>query len=142
MKPKRMLCFVFLYFLAPVCFAGDADPKPDPKVDPAPAVPPAPEKKAWRQLKPDRLIADNSLIYISTPDYIRSKNAFNRTAFRALLGEDEVMQPIAGTFSKIKDSYIRGDGTRSELEVRRANDDVALLQKLLPYMDGQVALAL
>jgi hypothetical protein len=140
MKPK-LFCFVFLWTVAVLgtfSFAGD-DPPPD---QPASTEDKPPEKKAWRQLKPDRLIADNSLIYISTPDLIRTKNAFNRTAFRALLMEDEVLQPISATFNKFKDTFVKGDGTRSELEVRRRNDDVSLLQKIAPYLDGQIAVAI
>jgi len=135
MKHKQLSCFVFLWILSilsvPVWAGQDDPPPPDPQ-----------PKKQWRQLKPDRLIADNSSVYISTPDFVRAKNSFNRTAFRALLVEDEILQPILSTFSKMRDTYVKGDGTRSELEVRRANDDMALLQKIAPYLDGQVAVAL
>lgn len=137
-QTKRVPCFVFLWTLGALAmgsFAGDEKPTEEPKKEDAP------QKKSWRQLKPDRLIADNAFIYISTPDFVRSKNAFNRTAFRALLLEDEVFQPIAATFAKTKDTFVKGDGTRSELEIRRRNDDAVLLQKVAPYLDGQVAVA-
>ena len=124
-----------------LCFVSAAEDK---KEDPAPP-PPAPtqpqKKVPWRQLKPDRLVSESPFVYISTPDFVRAKNAFSRTAFHALVTEDEVLTPITATLSKMKDTYVKGDGTRTELELRRRSDEVALAMKVFPYFDGQVALA-
>lgn len=135
MHTTRVLWFVVLA-LCPCLVRGGEDKKDD-------APPPAqPQKKQWRQLKPDRLISDSTLVYISTPDLVRAKNAFNRTAFHALVTEDEVLTPVLATFAKMRDTYVKGDGTRTELELRRRSDEAALLAKIYPYFDGQVALAI
>ena len=97
---------------------------------------------ARQQLKPDRLISDNAFLYLSTPDFKRSRAAFERSAFRGLLREDEVAQPLALTYATLRDSYVRGDGTRSESETRRRSDEVDLLMRLSPLLEGAVALAI
>ncbi len=136
---SRVLCSVALLVVcSSLCFVSAGEDKKD---DPAP--PPAtPQKKApWRQLKPDRLVSESPFLYISTPDFLRAKNAFGRTAFHSLVTEDEVLTPITATLAKMRDTYVKGDGTRTELELRRRSDEVALALKVAPFLDGQVAMA-
>jgi hypothetical protein len=137
MKHTTRVLWLVVLALCPCLVWGGEDSG---KKDDAP--PTQPQKKQWRQLKPDRLISDSTFIYVSTPDLVRAKNAFNRTAFHALVTEDEVLTPVLATFAKMRDTYVKGDGTRSELELRRRSDEVALLTKLSTYFDGQLALAI
>jgi len=99
-------------------------------------------KPAKQQLKPERLVSDTAFLYISTPDLKKARTAFERSAFRALLREDEVSQPLMASYSRMRDAYIRGDGTRTETEMRRKSDEVDLLARVAPLLDGQVALAI
>ncbi len=108
----------------------------------APAAKDEPVRPPRQQLKPDRLVADNVFLYISTPDLRKARTAFERTAFRALLKEDDIAQPLLETSGHLRDAYVRGDGTRSEAELRRRGDEVDLVQRILPLLDGQIALAM
>jgi len=105
-----------------------------------------PVKKAeapkWQELKPERLVSDATLLYIYTPDLRKTRAAFEHTAFRGLLNEEEVAGLLIASFAKMQDVYIKGDGTRNDAELRRHRDEVDLLQKVTPYLDGQIALAI
>ncbi|HYG77421.1 MAG TPA: hypothetical protein VEK08_20610 [Planctomycetota bacterium] len=101
-----------------------------------------PAKPVRQQLKADRLVSDNAFLYFSTPDFKKARAAFERSAFRSLLREEEVAKPLLDTYATLRDAYVRGDGTRTESEVRRRGDEVDLLMRLAPLLDGQVAVAL
>ena len=104
--------------------------------------PKKPEAPKWQELKPERLVSDSALLYISTPDFRKSRAAFEHTAFRGLLNEEEVSNLLISSFAKMQDVYIKGDGTRNDAELRRHRDEVELLQKVTPFFDGQLALAI
>jgi hypothetical protein len=119
--------------VAAFCFGSRA--ADEPKKDDTP-------KPAKQQLKPERLVSDNSVLYISTPDLKKARTAFERSAFRALLREDEVAQPLIASYGRMRDAYVRGDGTRTETEMRRRGDEVDLLTRIAPLLDGQVAISI
>ena len=98
-------------------------------------------KIAWRQLKPDRLMSDESVFYISTPDVRKARAAFEHSALRGLLNEEEVLKPFMSAVGKIRDTYVKGDGTLDESEVRRRTEEINLLLRIIPYLDGQLAFA-
>src|SRR2546423_14273951 len=85
--------------------------------DDSASTPEAP-KKLVRQLRPEAVAPENSLLYIATPDVKRARTALERTAFRAIMSEEEVWAPIATAFSKLRDVYVKGDGTRSEAQMK------------------------
>jgi hypothetical protein len=116
--------------------AGEEPVKPD--KDEAPKV----EKRLTRQLRPELLAPDNAVFYISTSDIRRVKAAFERSAFKNLLAEDDILTPVTTAFGKLRDTYVKGDGTRSDAEVKRRGEEVDLLMKLLPLLETQAAIAI
>jgi hypothetical protein len=128
-KVTLVLCSLAAFVLAGSIRAGEEPPKPEPA------------KKAWQQLRPDRLIADNALVYLCCPDAANARQVFERTALSGLLAEDEVAAPIAAAFEKLRDAYLKGDGLRTAPELEHRADEIALLKQLWPLLDGQVALA-
>ncbi|MCY3020165.1 MAG: hypothetical protein NTW87_14200 [Planctomycetota bacterium] len=98
-------------------------------------------KAARQQIKPERLVSDAAFLYIATPDLRKARAAFDHTAFRALLAEPDVSTPLIGALGKMRDAYVKGDGTRSETELRRRNNEVDLLARIAPLLQGSVALA-
>lgn len=131
-KSRHTLCASIVLALIATAFQTHAADEPSKELP----------KIVWQQLKPERLISDNSYLYISTPDVKKARSAFERSAFRSLLREEEISIPLMATYSTLRDAYVRGDGTRSEAETRRHNDEVDLLMKLVPLLDSQVALAI
>ncbi|MFH0938435.1 MAG: hypothetical protein V1899_04035, partial [Planctomycetota bacterium] len=107
--------------------AGDDAPKP---------------KKAWQQLRPERLISDSTFLFLITPDLSKARASFERTALRGLLSEEEISVPILASLAKLHSAYVKSDSTRSESEIRRRNDEVELLKQLYPLLNGQVSLAI
>lgn len=126
----RVLCWAVTVGALALGARAAEEPKPD-----------EPAKAARQQLRPERLVSDASLLYVATPDFRKARSAFERTAFQALLREDEVGQPLLEAFGKLRDAYVKGDGTRGETEMRRRNNEVELLMRLAPLLEGQVALA-
>ncbi|MGD0092846.1 MAG: hypothetical protein ABSE73_23285, partial [Planctomycetota bacterium] len=106
--------------------------------EPKAAEPPKPPRQ---QLKAERLVSDNTFLYAATPDLRKARSALERTAFQALLAEEEVSQPVLGAFAKLREAYVRGDGTRGDVEMRRRSNEVELLAALAPLLENQVALA-
>lgn len=107
------------------------------KEDPAKA-----EKQLTRQLRPEQLAPENAVFYISTPDIKKAKAAFERSAFKNLISEDEILTPVTAAFGKLRDTYVKGDGTRNDAEIKRRNEEVDLMLKILPMFDAQAALAI
>jgi hypothetical protein len=101
-----------------------------------------PTKVARQQLKPERLISETAFLYVATPDVRKARGAFERSALRGLLKEDEVARPLLKTYASLRDAYVKGDGTRTDLELRRRNDEADLLTRLAPLLEGQVAIAI
>ncbi len=110
----------------------------EPAKDDGPKV----EKKLTRQLRPELLVPENVVFYISTPDIKRAKAAYERTAFKNLLSEDDIIAPVTTSFGKLRDTYVKGDGTRSDPEVKRRGEEVDILVKLLPLLESQAAIAI
>ena len=115
--------------------AKDESPAP-------PVVKEEPPKKAWQQLKPERLVSDSAFIYVATPDFRKMRAALDRSALKGLLAEEDVAALLGASFDTMQDVYVTGDGTRSEPELRRRKDEIELLKKLAPLLDGQTALAI
>jgi hypothetical protein len=128
----RMCALGALAVWALGCAAGEA-PAPDNAGD-------AP-KKLVRQLRPEAIAPDNAPIYLSTPDLKRARTSFERTAFRAILGEEDVWSPIASSFAKLRDVYVKGDGTRSEAQMKLRGEEVDLLLKMAPMLEGGASLS-
>ena len=110
----------------------------EPVKDDAPKV----EKRLTRQLRPELLAPDNAVFYVSTSDIRRVKAAFERSAFKNLLAEDDILTPVTTAFGKLRDTYVKGDGTRSDAETKRRGEEVDLLLKLLPMLESQAAIAI
>ena len=122
-----------LWAAIPVCVsraAEEGDAKPE-----------APIKKLARQLRPELLVSESPFIYLSTPDVKKALQAFERTAFMGMVNEDEVNAPILAAFGKLRDTYVKGDGTRSDAETKKRNEEVDLLLKIMPLLESQLALA-
>ena len=100
------------------------------------------DKQLTRQLRPEQLAPDNAVFYISTPDIKKVKAGFERSAFKNLLAEEEILTPVTAAFSKLRDTYVKGDGTRGDAETKRRNEEVDLMVKILPLLDSQAALAI
>jgi len=100
-----------------------------------------PPKPPRQQLKAERLVSDSAFLYVATSDLRKARSAFERTAFRGLLQEDEVSQPLVTALAKMREAFVKGDGTRSEAEMRRSSNLVDLLARATPFLEGQVALA-
>lgn len=115
--------------LLPLCAAEEPADKPD-------------GKKLTRQLRPELLVPEAPFLYISTPDVKKARAAFERSAFMGLVNEEEVNAPILAAFGKLRETYVKGDGTRSEAELKRRNEEVDLLMKILPMLESHVAIAL
>jgi hypothetical protein len=103
---------------------------------------PEPPRAARQQLKPERLVSETSFLYVTTPDLRKARAAFERSAFRGVLGEEEVSGPLTAALGKLREAYVRGDGTRSEADMRRRSNEADLLARVMPLLDGQVALAM
>lgn len=101
-----------------------------------------PDKKLTRQLRPEMLAPPSPFLYISTPDVKKARAAFERSAFMGLVNEEEVNAPIIAAFGKLRETYVKGDGTRSEAELKRRNEEVDLLIKIFPMLESHVAIAL
>jgi hypothetical protein len=99
-------------------------------------------KKVWQQIKPERLVSDNALLYVSTSDFKRARATFERTALFALLAENDVSAALKQALTAVKDSYVRGDGAKSPAELNRRGQELDLFQKLAPLFNGQIAIAL
>jgi hypothetical protein len=99
-------------------------------------------KKVWQQLKPERLVSDASILYVSTPDFKRARTAFERTALFGLINESDVYVPLMQAVAAMKDSFVRGDGSKSTVEINRRSQEIELLTKIAPLFDGQVAIAI
>ena len=129
-----VLTFLLVCMAAPhAAFAADEPVKDDgAKTD----------RRLTRQLRPELLAPENAAFYLSTPDIKRVKAAFERSAFKALLTEDEILTPVTTAFGKLRDTYVKGDGTRSEAETKRRNEEVDLLLKILPMLDAQAAISI
>jgi hypothetical protein len=129
-KLRHTLCVSLVFVLSAMSMRTHAEePKPEPKA-------------SWQQLKPERLVSDGTFIYLATPDFKKARTAFERTAFRALLREEEISIPLLTTYASLRDAYVKGDGTRNESDTRRRGEEVDLLMKLAPLFDGQLALAI
>ncbi|MCW8129348.1 MAG: hypothetical protein KIS92_03100 [Planctomycetota bacterium] len=99
--------------------------------------------KPLKKLSPDQLISDQCVFYIHTPNFAKAKKAFMRSAFYGLLSEDEVQKELKDTIKKLKESYIKGDGARTDFEMGRRSAEMDLLNILLDkYVEEQVALAI
>ncbi|HYF49813.1 MAG TPA: hypothetical protein VEJ63_10430, partial [Planctomycetota bacterium] len=120
-----------------ICMSGvrAADEQP---AEPAKDKP----KRVWQQLRPERLVSEDTFLFVGTPDMTRLKAAFERTALNGLLNEEEIRNPVIATFAKLRDAYIKGDNLRNDSETRRRTDEINLLQRMLPLLDGQVAIAI
>lgn len=108
----------------------------------APKEAPKKERRVWQQLKADRLVSDESVIFASAPDVKKLLTSLDRSALRGLLKEEDMSNTLLKALSGIRDAYIKGDGARTELELRRRSDEVELLLKLLPLVDGHAAIAI
>lgn len=108
--------------------AGDA-PSPD-----------AP--KPMKKLSPDQVVSEKSVFYINTPNFSKAKKAFMRSAFYGLMSEEEVQKELKDTIKKLRESYVKGDGARTDFEMGRRSAEMDLLNILMDkYVDEQVALA-
>jgi hypothetical protein len=119
--------------LVAYCAAGEV-PNPDSASEPP--------KKLVRQLRTEIVAPETALIYASTPDLKRARNAFERTAFRAILGEEDVWTPIASSIAKLRDVYVKGDGTRSEAQMKLRGEEVDLVLKTASMLEGGASLSI
>ncbi|HLX59947.1 MAG TPA: hypothetical protein VKX17_01575 [Planctomycetota bacterium] len=97
-------------------------------------------KKLTRQVRPELLAPENAVLLLSTPDVKKARAAFEHTAFKSLLSEDEILTPINAAFGKLRETYVKGDGTRGEAELKRRNEEVDMLLKIMPMLESQVTL--
>lgn len=132
---KSVACLLFCALACSVS-AGEPAPKDAPKDAPKK------ERRVWQQLKADRLVSDESVVFASAPDIKKLIANFERTSLRGLIKEEDMSNTLMKALTGIRDAYIKGDGARTELELRRRSDEIELLLKLVPMVDGQAAIAI
>lgn len=117
------------------CNAGEA---PAAGGEGAPEAP-----KPVKKLTPEQIVSDKSIFYIATPNFSKAKKAFMRSSFYGLMNEEDVQKQLKDTIKNLKESYIKGDGARSDFEIGRRSAELELLTILLDkYMEDSVAFAL
>lgn len=112
-----------------VAGAAEGEPQPEPV-------------KVVKKLAPDQLISDKSVFYIHTPNFSKAKKAFMRSAFYGLLSEEDVQKELKDTLKRLRESYIKGDGARTDFELGRRSSEMDMLTILLDkYVEEHVAFA-